>query len=75
MFPLNRIADIQQNPSEFKLLEMLPAKHWTLPITLNQPNDGEVMIARLEIGVEERPAKHGGVEERRLLTNPLTNPS
>ena len=43
MFPLNRIADIQQNPSEFKLLEMLPAKHWTLPITLNQPNDGEVI--------------------------------
>lgn len=43
MFPLNRIPDIQNKPDEFKLLEMLPAKHWTLPVSLNQPEDGEVI--------------------------------
>lgn len=36
-FPLKRLTDIQQAPDEFKLLELMPAMKWQLPVTLNAP--------------------------------------
>lgn len=36
-FPIHRLADIQNAPDDFKLLELMPAMKWQLPVTLNAP--------------------------------------